>query len=542
MKLSIKDLTYRIGDFVILDHVSAEMGPGEIVGLIGPNGAGKSTLADTLSGFLSPSSGNASLNGVTLIGHSPAEIGRRRISRMFQGQHLAWNMSALDNVLVGLDSQSEISWRNNLFATRGASGIENDKRKRALESLGKVGLSAEAERPARDLSFGQQRLLALARAIVHDSKLLLLDEPFTGVKSTALELLTELLRAEARDGRMVLLIDHTLSAVASIATKLWFMEKGQLTVFPDFSSLLNSENFARSYVGLGKHPKQPLAKFGTQSDHVSPVTLPSKSNPIHDVAPVKSMLELSLVSGGYGSRIVVSGVDLSISAGEVVCLLGLNGSGKSTLLRLIAGVTRKFTGSISLQGRNIDHLQVHDRVRRGLRFLTQDHRVFRNLSISENLVLSANPSLTKSEGLGSLQSCFRLLRPNRDAKVKGRSFRQYLNAGGRVVGTLSGGEQAALALEELEFGSAEVILLDEPTSGIDGVTRTMLASLITTWRTRGLAILMAEHDIDFVLSVATKILILRQGRLVPVDPTVSLTPEVLFTIMTEPIIEGKKNI
>lgn len=170
MKLTIENLTYRIGDFLILDQVTGEITPGDAVCLVGPNGAGKTTLANIISGFLSPSSGKVSLNSCSLASLSPPEIARLGVSRMFQNQHLAWNLSTLDNVLVGFDRPQDVSWTRTLFRQQYCKDMELTKRERSLEILRKVGLFDQMLLPARDLSFGQQRLLALARALAHQCR------------------------------------------------------------------------------------------------------------------------------------------------------------------------------------------------------------------------------------------------------------------------------------------------------------------------------------------------------------------------------------
>jgi ABC-type branched-subunit amino acid transport system ATPase component len=547
MKLTIENVTYRIGDFKILDQVNAEICQGEVIGLIGANGAGKSTLADTISGFLYPSTGKISVNGWTLTGRSPVEIGHRCVSRMFQSQHLAWNMSALENVLVGLDSQLEVSWTRNLFPTHRNSSLENKKVGRAADLLNKVGLSPETEIPARDLSFGQQRLLALARSLAHRSKVLLLDEPFVGLKRGSLDLVLKLLRQESENGRIVLIIDHSLSDVESIATRFWFMERGRLTAFSSFATLLESEAFVRSYLGFSPYPAK-LPRFGSIARVPGPYVgeFPSSTDRETDQSRVlatdsaprirtynsassmpRPILALRSLSGGYGSRVVIKDLTLEVSSGEVFCLLGMNGSGKSTLLRLIAGIAQRISGSISLDGEVIDKLRADERVRKGIRLLPQDHRLFRNLSVLENLLLTALPMEMRSIGTTGVPLSFGLTPSATYSKILTDVQSEIIGCDNRKAGTLSGGEQSKVALKQLGYGSPTVLLLDEPTSGIDGIRKSELLKLVHTWKDRGL-IVIAEHDIDFVRSVATRAGILVNGRLNEISSVASLTPSALL--------------
>lgn len=557
MKLKIENLTYKVGDFLILDRVTAEMSKGDAVGLIGPNGAGKTTLANIISGFLSPSSGRLSLNDHELIGHSPAEIGNLGVSRMFQSQHLAWNLSALENVLVSLDAQSELSWGKTLFWFSHSEKIENTKREQAVEILGRVGLIAQAEVPARELSFGQQRLLALARCLAYPSKLLLLDEPFSGVKSAALKLILGLLKEELQQGRMLLIIDHSLSAIHSIANKIWFMERGRLATFPDFSSLMISKVFTHSYLGYTetreKMPTSGIAhnnsgssfgksKLNILTENDESLLINNASQMVAESPKALSnskVLALRFLSGGYGSRIVVKEVNLELSKGDVFCLIGLNGSGKSTLLRIIAGITQRFDGSISLEGEVINGLRTDERVRKGVRLLPQSHRLFRNLSVTENLLLSSIP-VTADSTFGRYLSLFVPVPPRVYSKVIQHVQKEFIGFKDRMTGTFSGGEQAQVALRQLEYGSPRLMLLDEPTSGIDGITKSNLIDLIGLWKKRGLAVLVVEHDLDFVCSVATHIAVLKNGNLTRLPSVESLKPEMLLEALAEATANAKE--
>ena len=546
--LSIENVSYRIGNFVILDQVNAEIRQGDVVALIGANGAGKSTLADTISGFLRPSSGKISLNGSSLTGQPPADIGRQRVSRMFQRQHLAWNMSALENVLCGLDTQSEVSWRKNLFRTYRTASFENEKRERATDLLNRVGLGTKAEMPARNLSFGQQRLLALARSLAHRSDLLLLDEPFMGLKSAALDLTVKLLREELRCGRLLLIIDHSLSIVESIATKFWFMEKGRLTSFSSFASLSGSEMFVRSYLGFGPGEKLRAAETTTNQScsdlEVSLSIVNSQRKPgraeVSEVAPPMetdssfasyippTLLALSSLSGGYGSRVIIRNLTLNLLRGDVFCLLGMNGSGKSTLLRLIAGIGKCFSGSISLDGEVIDHLRADERVHKGIRLLLQDHRLFRNLSVSENLLLTAFSEESASMASTGMPLSFAFTPSSTYTNVLRDMQSGISGHDRRLAGTLSGGEQSRVAVKQLGYGRSKLLLLDEPTAGIDGIRKSELITLVKSWKESGLAIVITEHDVDFVLSVATRVAILSDGELDELASVESLTPDRLL--------------
>jgi ABC-type branched-subunit amino acid transport system ATPase component len=551
MKLSIERVAFRIEDALILDGVTGELASGETVGIVGPNGAGKTTLANLISGFARPSAGKVLLDGLDLTQLTPAEIAHAGVSRMFQGPHLAWNLSAHDNVQAALDSRANPSWLRTVLESQSPRNVSSAGHDSALKLLERVGLVAERATPARDLSFGQQRLLALARSLAWPAKLLLLDEPFTGVKGAALERVLGILGEEAAQGRMILVIDHALSAIQSIAVRVWYMHKGKLTVFSDYGAMADSDLFVRSYLGLrnsvtgdaGGQLGEPVLIKGTmprkEADGVetsgAAIGMSNQFRGAHTTnqsprVKVQSDAVLSLhrVSGGYGTKTVVHDINVDLFAGDVFCLLGLNGSGKSTLLRIVAGVASQFSGNIWFEGSQVDRLPADLRIRRGMRFLPQDHRIFRSLSIEENLALTVAP-LEPGRTLRGFPLATPILSEPKTLCVgshdtKGLSLK-------RLAGTLSGGEQALVALVQVQFGSPKLVMLDEPTSGIDGFARSQLSENIMHWRDSGATVIIVEHDIMYSLSVASRIAVLKDGTLEEVGPVDSLSVTKLLGAM-----------
>lgn len=525
MSLQIKHISYRINGCLILDDVTATARRGDIIGLIGPNGAGKSTLANVLDAFIVPSSGTARLEERSLIGVSPQQVSRLGVARMFQGQHLPWNSTSCQCLVSVLTSDQE--WHTQQTGNGDAAKVApRDSSAQAEAILARFGLAESSSIPARDLSFGQQRLLALAMACARSSRLLILDEPFAGLKTTALERVLDVLREEAQ-GKVVVVIDHTLSAIRAVASGIWFMHRGRLTAFRDYPEMAASDVFRSNYLGARGSDNQPLAQ--TRSGTLA------TSHHQRAVARSDSALVLKNVSAGYGNKVVIRQVDLEVLLGDVVCVIGLNGSGKSTLLRAILGLARLFEGHVQVFGERVDGNPCDTRVRKGMRVLVQDHRLFRKLTLPDNLLLSAAPVEPRNSRLGWLP-----LKAS-EAVLSSVAAKQRMleltvpNFAARAAGTYSGGEQARVALEQIDFGNPRLILLDEPTSGIDGLAIHSLFAAIQGWQHRTLPIIIVEHNLDFVASVATKVLLLSDGTLteLPFHPGVSAAD--LFQIFTEAV-------
>lgn len=520
MTLRINKLSFSIGQNEILRSVNAIIEQGELVGLIGANGAGKTTLVNILTGFLPPSNGDASLDGHTITGRGPQWPAQRGIARTFQRQHLPWNLTVQECLKAAREACHY--WPNHSPAKhRAQHNSRNHENDEYLQQ--KLGLADSSNKPARDLSYGQQRLLLLSMAVVSPSKVLLLDEPFTGVRSTALENIIAVLREEAKM-KAVLIIDHALSAVCSIATKILFMNHGTIRSFSDFGSLLESKEFRTNYMG------SPAVISTSEPKKVKQEKSGAKTLFAHKpVLPPKTVLNLRGVSIGYGNVPVLSRIDLQIGAGQILGVIGLNGSGKSTLLRGIAGLVSLIEGDIEFLGQDIHGLQPNEIAAKGIRLLVQDHCLFRTLSMEENLVLSA-VSLTRRQESG-IPMLLRYETMNLISEHKTALKDQGIRFRNATADTYSGGEQARLALSALSFGDPALILLDEPTAGLDGAAINELRAMVREWAALGVAVIIVEHSLNFVVGLCNNIVVVQHGSLRELDQTKAVSPDFLLREM-----------
>jgi branched-chain amino acid transport system ATP-binding protein len=513
MSLQIEHISYRINGCLILDNVTATADVGEIVGLIGPNGAGKSTLANVLTGFLAPTSGEIHLDGRRITGLTAQQVAGRGVARTFQDPHLPWNLTVLETVLAVLSS-NPLSPEEHGPSSWTRSDTSTEAHSRCSAILERLGLAEPAHAPVRDLSFGQQRLVALAMAIARPSHLLVLDEPFVGLKSSALQRVLACLREEART-KTIIMIDHTLSALRAVASRLWFMHRGRLKNFGDYSAMATSPLFEHGYLGLGQ-PERRSDREGQTQRAPETTRILSAAEPSVDPR-LEPILSLRGMSAGYGNKLILSEVDLRAFAGEALCIVGLNGSGKSTLLRSIVGLANVFSGEILLKGNNIVGLLCDEVVQRGVRLFVQDHRLFRTLTLRDNLILMA-AGLCRC---GATLFRFPMIGRSKLSVVIDDVQQKLAESGlvfsNRPAATYSGGEQAKVAMAQLNLGSPDILLLDEPTSGVDAVSRSSLLTFVRQAQGMGRCLLIVEHDLDFVASVASRVVIIRSGVLIPLE-------------------------
>jgi branched-chain amino acid transport system ATP-binding protein len=226
--LEVRDLSVRFGGVVALDRVSFEVGAGELVALIGPNGAGKTTLFNVITRVYRPSGGTVLVDGRSVLSIRPHNVIRHGLARTFQNLALFRSMTVLENVLVGDHTRTRSGWLEASVPLPSATSAETASRKRAMEMLDFVGLSAQAQQPVAALPFGLQKRVELARALVSRPRLLLLDEPAGGISHEEVDATARLLRRVHTDlGATMLLVEHHMAFVMGISDRVVVLDFGK---------------------------------------------------------------------------------------------------------------------------------------------------------------------------------------------------------------------------------------------------------------------------------------------------------------------------
>jgi ribose transport system ATP-binding protein len=473
----------------VLEDISLDIGYGEVVALLGENGAGKSTFSSIVAGALTPSKGSMFLAGEPYAPNGPGAAMALGINMIHQEIHLLPDLSVAENVFLGhLPTHNGIVDRKAMFC-------ETEKQLRRL------GLDISPETPVRQLKIAAQQLVEIARALTLNSRLLILDEPTAALGKDETELLFKQIRELKKEGVSFIYISHRMDEIARIADKVVVMRDGHLIARHDSGS-----------ADVGVLVSQMV---GRPIDRLFPEL------PVPQDKVVLNVEQLSDRAGRFHD------VSFSVKAGEIFGIAGIVGAGRTELVQAIAGLSALSTGAVMLGDQTLPANNVLAAIDAGIVLIPEDRKsegVVLSQTIAENLVYCNLDSLSFCGVIASQRVAAFARERIATLGIKG--------VAGQMLDKLSGGNQQKVVIAKWIARNPKVIILDEPTRGIDMGARAAIYELIIDLSKTGVSVIVVSSDLEEVIGLSHRVMVMARGRSQGILHRPQIAPDRIMTLAT----------
>ena len=467
--LSITGLTKSFGPTVVLDHVDVSLKRGEVRALLGENGAGKSTLIKILAGIHQSDSGNIVINGSEKKFDSPRDSFLAGIATVHQEIMVSPGLSVAENVLLGSETPSnfgKVNWRR--------------INKIAQEFFQELGQEIDVSKPVENLSPIQMTMTALARSLCQNAQILILDEPTAALTDSEVQQLFAVIKRLSERGVSILYVSHRLAEVFQIAET--------------YTVLRNGHKVAEGLVSETSITEIITSMSGKSIEQIFP---PRSKETAKEILSVRDLA---------GKK--VRGINFTVHEGETLGIAGLAGSGRSEILRIISGAQKIVSGKMTLKGAAYDPSSIQEAHGKGVVFVPQDraHSGLIPGSILSNIVVTKLNQLTKLRIFSSRkQETEAGKHAWKDMDIRGSSLAQE-------IFTLSGGNQQKVVLAKFLALSPTLLLIDEPTKGVDVATRSEIYRLIAALTARGMSVVVVSSELSELMAISHRMIVLHEGQ------------------------------
>ncbi|MDR2611770.1 MAG: sugar ABC transporter ATP-binding protein [Deltaproteobacteria bacterium] len=468
--LVLRDIVKTYPGVRALDGVSLAIRTGEIHGLVGENGAGKSTLIKTVSGAIQPDSGEIVVEGRPFRSLTPRESEELGISVIYQEFNLAPNLSAAENIFLG---NPILKW-----------GVTVDRRamsRRAAELFAGLGVDIDPEEEVSRLTVGFQQIVEIAKAVSRRARFLIMDEPSAPLTSAETERMLAMARRLRDQGCTIIYISHRLDEIFSLCDRVTVLRDGG--------------HIATTDVGDTDIPRLVALMVGREMKE----TFPPRRRAVTDEVVIEAR---NLVGAG------VKGVSFQARRGEILGFGGLVGSGRTEVARLLFGAERPDAGEIWLEGRRADFRSAGDAVDAGVALVPEDRKregLLLDNTIEENVSLAVLPRISSGPVVSRLKE-------RQLASSYIESLRIKTPSATVTAGSLSGGNQQKVVLSKWLAAEPKVIILDEPTRGVDVGAKYEIYKLIGSFVEEGRTVILISSEMEELIGLSDRILVMSEGR------------------------------
>lgn len=470
--LEAKGISKVYPGVVALDHVDLTVRKGEVLSLVGENGAGKSTLMKILLGETSPSEGVMTLRGKPHVPQSPRDALKSGISMIHQELSLIPYVTAAENIWIGRESQ---------FCTGGLISAKR-RNQRTQELLDKYKIDIDPKAIVASLSVAKQQLVEIMRAVSYQSDIIIMDEPTSSLTAAEIALLMEMIRRLAEEGKAVVFISHKLDEVLKISDRITVLRDGH-SVGTYAVSDVNYDMLIKLIVG-----REVTDMFPKLEAEIGEVVL--------DVR-------------GYTRRGAFQDCSFTVRRGEIVGFSGLVGAGRTELMRALLGVDPHDSGEVYINQEHVKIRQTKDALRYGIGMVTEDRRgmgIFPILPVRTNVSISAMKKYTT----------FGFIRKRKEAELADAEIKAMAvkaSSPMQTIGTLSGGNQQKALIARWLVNDTRILIMDEPTRGIDVGSKSEIHRQISELAQQGMAVILISSELPEVMGMSDRIYVMRNGRI-----------------------------
>jgi ABC-type sugar transport system ATPase subunit len=491
---------------VALQDVSLEIFPGEVLGLVGENGAGKSTLMKILSGVYAPEGGQIFVDGQPVTIHDPRHAQRLGISIIYQEFNLMPNLTVEENVFVGREPNS------------GGVVRRSRLRSQTQQLLNRLEVQLDPRAIVRDLSVAQQQMVEIAKALSLNARLVVMDEPTSALTETEVTALFSIIKGLRARGLAVIYISHRLEEIFAICERVIVLRDGQLAGELPIEKA-SPDRLVRLMVG------RPLGDLFRPEEAERRLESLAALSP-EPILEVRSLGRTGTVRDP--AAIVLADVSFTLRPGEIVGLAGLVGSGRTEIARAIFGADAYDRGEIHIEGQHARIRSPRDAIRLGIGLVPEDRKLqalILKLAIRENLGLSILRRLSRFGIVNFRAERSMARRLVESLRVRTPSIEQK-------VLNLSGGNQQKVVIAKWLALRPKILIMDEPTRGIDIGAKVEVHNLMHQLAADGVAILMISSELTEILFMSDRILVMRQGRIAGELARKDATQEAIMALAT----------